>query len=362
MDLAALIAEQNKLSARSAELRASDTPAIDELTELEARQVSIARDIATLTVRENAPQKVEFVAPAVTSLGEDLARTAIGTSPVGTSFVAEARDIFTDPFGGVGAQPSAPTDTTQGIAAVKSLPTSFLNLLDSVPTSSDSVTFYRQTPGTINVTKVDVNGIYPQSEITWEKVTVPVEKRGTSFIVAEETLEDVAALAGMINTTGIRGVLADTETYVLADVIATSQTAAATTNDLATDIRQAKTQAELVGIPADLLIVTPQLREAIDLAALPVNGGTGLYGNGPSTLFGLRLVTSYRLTGANFLVGSTGGSRLRPRKGVEALSSNSHEGLFLKDGVAVKVRQRIAIENTYPESWVKGTYAPEPAV
>jgi hypothetical protein len=349
-----LIAEQNKLLARAADLRNADSDTTDELLATDAKLASIAREIAVIDARDAAPAKVEVVSTRTLTVGEDIASTGIRNAPVGSSFEVEGRDVFTDPFGGAGSQPSAPSDYTPGITGLPTLPTSFLDLVPVVPTSSDSVTYYKQTGFVSAAGKTGVLGTYDKSLISWDKVSTPVEKHGHAFVVAEETLADEPAVAALINREGVRGVREAVEALVINAVLSGAQ--AHTGEDLATTIREAKTKAEIVGLPADLLIVTPQLREQLDLGAAQGNNGVGIYGNGPATLFGLRIVTCYSLpAGVDFVVGSTQGTRLRTRSGVEAASTNSHDGLFLKDAVAIKVRQRAAVEVVFPEAWVKGT-------
>jgi HK97 family phage major capsid protein len=349
-----LIAEQNILLARAADFRNADGDTTDELLATDAKLASIAREIAVIDARDAAPAKVEVVSTRSATVGDDVAASGIRNAPIGSSLEVEGRDIFTDPFGGNGAQPSAPADYTPGIAALPYFPPTFLDLVPVVPTSSDSVTYYKQTGFVSAAAKTGALGTYDRSELTWEKVSTPVEKHGHAFVVAEETLADEPAVAALINREGVRGLRDSVESLLVTTVLRDAQTVTGT--EIAATIRTAKTAAEVVALPADLLIVTPQLREQLDLAAAQGNNGVGIYGNGPTTLFGLRIVTSYQLpAGADFVVGSTQGTRLRTRTGVEVASTNSHEGLFLKDAVALKVRQRVAVEVTHPEAWVKGT-------
>jgi len=118
--------------------------------------------------------------------------------------------------------------------------------------------------------------------------------------------------------------------------------------------RKAKTSAESAGLPADFCVVSPAIRELIDLAAVTENGGAGLFVGGPNTVFGLSLVTSYNIpAGIEAVVGSSQAVRLRSRSGIEVSTSNSHGSLFISDGVAVKVKARLAVENIRPEAFVK---------
>lgn len=337
--------------------RAVPADDVDATLSQAARLANLRERAAVIAARDAAPMKVEVVAAKPVSLGDELASTGIRTASTGSTFEVAGRDIFTDPFGGMGSQPSAPADYTPGINALPTLPTSLLDLLPAVPTSSDSVTYYKQVGFADATSATGVLQPLSQSEVEWVKVTVPVTKLGHSIVVAEETLADDAAVSALLAREGVRGVREAVEQFAIADLVAGAQEMSIGQQGIEVAIRQAKTMAELAGLPADVVVVTPFVREQIDTDALEFKGGPGIYGSGPASLFGMRIVTSYRLQGVPFLVGSTQGCRLRPRTGIEVASSTSHDGLFLKDGVAIKVRQRVALENTRPEAWVKGVFA-----
>jgi HK97 family phage major capsid protein len=358
-----LVAEFNQLAARAADLRSTDTGA-EELITVTAKMRSIESELSVLDRQEGAA-KVEIVTPRATTLGDDIVATRVLSQPVGSSTVVE-RDIFTGPTGTANAQPFISLDTDPGIYGLPTLPTSIVDLLPVIPTSSDVVRYFRQDTFTNAAGTVGQLGASGKSNLTWSAQFAVVSKVAHHMVVSTDALADDPAVAALINRDGVRGVREQIETQLLAangssvgSVVSSAQTEEYENgSSVLTAIRKAKTKAELAGLPADFVVVTPQIREAIDLVALPENGGAGVFVGGPNTLFGLRIVTSYRMPeGVNFLVGSTQAVSVRSRQGIEVETSNSHDDYFVKDGVVVKVSAKLALANIRPNAFVKGVEA-----
>ena len=357
-----LNSEFNKLAASASELRVANST--DELIQVTAQMRSIESELAVLNGQDAPVAKVELVASKSDTLGDAVVRSGISSLPVGSSAEIEKRDIFQGPAGG-----SAQPFTFQEPGAVYGLPvlpTSFLDLLPVVPTSADGVRYFKQVLFTNNADGVNGQLVaLPQSEVTWTAVFAPVSKVGHYMIVSDETLSDEPALAALINREGVRGVREEIEKQLLAtsqvngsvfSLVTGAQTE--TWDDegqsILSAIRKAKTKAEVAGMPADFCVVSPAIRELIDLAAVTDAGGSGYFVGGPNTVFGMNLVTCYNIpNGIEAVIGSTQAVRLRSRSGVEVSTSNSHAGLFITDGVAVKVKARLAVENVRAEAFVK---------
>ena len=363
-----LTSEFNKLAAKAAELRNAETGA-EELITVTAKMRSIESELSVID-RQEGVAKVEVVSAAVSSLGEEAVQSRVFSKPIGSAVELEKRDISNS------GQLPLPAGTssyigladTAGIAGLPTLPTSFVDLLPVVPTSSDVVRYFSQDTFTDNSANAGQLGALNKSELTWSSKIAVVTKIGHHIVVAKETLEDDAAVAALINREGVRGVREEIEDQLLAATqvagklssvlaAATASTYTAAEGVLA-GIRKAKTVAENAGLPADLVIVTPATREAIDLLALPYNGGVGYFAGGPTSVFGMRIVTSYRLpAGVTFVVGSTQAITLRSRAGVTVETTDSHNDYFVKDGVTIKVTSRLAVQNVRPAAWVKGSVA-----
>jgi hypothetical protein len=359
-----LTSEFNKLAARAAELRGTENA--DELITVTAKMRSIESELAVLD-RQEGVAKVEVVTTAPATLGEEAIESRVFTKPIGSVVELDKRDIFQSgafPLPS-GASPYVGLDTTSGIAAIPTLPTSFVDLLPVVPTSSDVVRYFRQETFTNSATGNSTQlSALNKSDLTWSQQIAVLAKVGHYMVVSKETLSDDPAVAALINREGVRGVREKIESDLLAasnvagsvaSIVAGAQSETyASEEGVLVGIRQAKTKAELAGLPADFVVVTPAVREAIDLLAIPDNGGVGYFASGPSTLFGMRLITSYRLpTGVDALVGSTQAVTLRSKSGVTVETSDSHDDYFIKDGVAIKVTAQIAAQNVRPSAFVK---------
>jgi HK97 family phage major capsid protein len=356
-----LTSEFNKLAARAAELRGTENA--DELITVTAKMRSIESELAVLD-RQEGVAKVEVVSTTRATLGEEVIESRVFEKPVGSAVELEKRDIFNGPATTSGASAFIGLTDTPGIAAIPTLPTSFVDLLPVVPTSSDVVRYFRQETLTGGAGNSAQLGTLNKTDLTWSAQIVVLSKVGHYMVVAKETLADDPAVAALINREGVRGVREKIES----DLLATTQVTGGVTSIVAgaqsetysaeegilVGIRQAKTKAELAGLPADFVVVTPAVREAIDLLAIPDNGGIGYFAAGPATLFGMRLITSYRLpTGVDALVGSTQALTLRSKSGVTVETSDSHDDYFIKDGVAIKVTAQIAAQNVRPNAFVK---------
>jgi len=363
-----LTSEFNKLAAKAAELRNAETGA-EELITVTAKMRSIESELSVID-RQEGVAKVEVVSAPASTIGHEAVESRVFSKPLGSAVELEKRDIFQSPIQPLpaGASGYIGLADTPGIAALPALPTSFVDLLPVVPTSSDVVRFFSQDTYTDAAgDRIQLNAL-GKSDITWTGKLAVVTKIGHHMVVAKETLEDDAAVAALINREGIRGVREEIEEQLLAATqvagklssvvaAATASTYTAAEGVLA-GIRKAKTVAENAGLPADLVVVTPATREAIDMLALPDNGGVGYFAGGPTSVFGMRIVTSYRLpAGVTFVVGSTQAITLRSRAGVTVETSDSHNDYFVRDGVTIKVTSRLAVQNVRPAAWVKGSVA-----
>lgn len=350
-----LVAEFSSLSARSAELRAAgDTDALIANT---AAIASIVEEIRALDA-STEPVVISAAAETVTvrTLGQEIAAAGSETRRIGGTVELSERDLFTGP---------TVADHAAGIKAGASFPTSFIDLLPVVPTNSASVEYFEETGFTNAASAKAAGQPFDKSGITYDLKTTPVARIGHYWVNGVDVLNDVDGLAARINSNGVRGLREAVETQafslthtangiksVIADAAEVSYEGTSTEAKVAA-IRGAIEKVEAVGRDADVIVVTPAVRAELDLMSAPANGGNGLWVTGMNTLFGVRIVTSRRLPeGVTALVGSTSAATLRPRTGIEVSFSDSAEGVFLKDGVVTKVRQRLALEIERPDAFV----------
>lgn len=376
-----LMAELNKLADRAADLRDGDSN-VDELIDVTARINGVRAELAALDAREIPTAPAAEVVPAPRSFGEAALATGFVERGVNSGYNSSDvvnRDVFSGPAAG-GLDVVVP-DFTPGIDAEPRNDVAVLDLIPTVPTSSENVTFYVQT-GFVNnsgavARRVTVNGdttygAYELSNVTVEKKTVPVRKIGHAFPTDEDTLADSPALAALLNRDGIDGVRRELESQLLAaadtangldSLIVTGPgraqvqeyAAGGDGQDLIEAIRQAKTKAELAAIRATFVLISPEAREKVELAK-DEDGrylGAGPFAGMNGTLWQLPMVTSYFLPeGVDAVVGSFEKVRLRVRRGIEVQMTNSHGEDFLQDAIKIKVSGRYALENTRPEAMV----------
>jgi HK97 family phage major capsid protein len=374
-----LMAELNKLADRAAEIR-NDDDNVDALIEVTARINGVRAEIAALDAREVPAAPALNSAPAAPrSFGEAAVATGFAQrGVVDGPLMTVNRDVFSGPAAG-GLDVVVP-DFTPGIDAQPRVDVTVIDLIPTVPTSSEVVTFYVQT-GFVNASgaiprRVSANGgttygAYELSSVTVEKKTVPVVKIGHAFPTDDDTLADSPALAALLNRDGIDGLRRELESQLLApadtpnglsSLIVTGTGRAqveayegGSGQDLIEAIRRAKTKAELAAIPARFVLLTPEAREKVELAKDEDNRylGAGPFAGLNGSLWQLPMVTSYFLpAGVEAVVGSFEKVRLRVRRGIEVQTTNSHADDFLKDAVKIKVSGRYALENTRPEAMV----------
>lgn len=371
-----LMGELNKLADRAADLRDGEGT-VDELIDVTARINGVRAELAALDAREvpTAPAVEAVASPR--SFGEAALQTGFVERGINGAPGVINRDVFSGPAAG-GLDVVVP-DFTPGIDAQPRNDVTVLDLIPTVPTSSDTVTFYVQTGFTNNAAGIprregdpETYGAYALSDVTVEKKTVPVVKVGHAFPTDEDTLADSPALAALLNRDGIDGVRRELESQLLAasdtanglpSLVVTGTGRAQEQEypnggdgqDVIDAIRAAKTKAENVGLRASFVLLSPATRELIELAK--DNDGAYL-GAGPfagmnGTLWQLPMVTSYFLpAGVDAVVGSFEKVRLRVRRGIEVQMTNSHGDDFLKDAIKIKVSGRYALENTRPEAMV----------
>jgi HK97 family phage major capsid protein len=374
-----LMGELNKLADRAADLRDGDGN-VDDLIEVTARINGVRAELAALDAREiPTVPAVEAAAVSPRSFGEAALATGFVERGINGAPGVINRDVFSGPAAG-GLDVVVP-DFTPGIDAQPRNDVTVLDLIPTLPTSSDTIVFYVQT-GFVNASagiprRVTVNGdttygAYQLSDVTVEKKTVPVVKVGHAFPTDEDTLSDSPAMAALLNRDGIDGVRRELEAQLLAasdtanglsSLIVTGTgraqvqeyAAGGDGQDLIEAIRQAKTKAELAAIRATFVLLTPEARERVELAK-DEDGrylGAGPFAGLNGTLWQLPMVTSYFLPeGVDAVVGSFEKVRLRVRRGIEVQMTNSHGEDFLKDAIKIKVSGRYALENTRPEAMV----------
>lgn len=291
------------------------------------------------------------------------------------------RDIYTGANQGVaGAVEGVVPQIDPQIIARLRRPLDLLDLLSFGTTTSDSYVYFQQTGYTAAAAPVKrrtADGTnYPlangPAKLTIVKKTAHVQKANVWARTDVDSLADQGQLESLIRDEllyDLRSELerqlfadahqADSLPSLLADAQKTTYAAGADANEKALNkllaVRHAKTMATLALQPADFVALDPVDREAIEVyrSTDGVFQTTALFGNGPTSVWGMPIVDSHALIGrGKIVVGSTRGFRGFTRKGVELTVSNNVGDDFLRDAVALKATTRNIGAVVRPENFV----------
>lgn len=349
-----LVGDLNVANDKVNELRAAGAPA-DEIAAATVTLKSIEAQISALDAREAAV--VETAPEAPSSLGRTAA-DALSGAPVGTSVKLD-RAIIADPFGSVsGRQPVTWAQQADYVAGVDA-PVTFVDTLPRYTATSDSVTYIEET-GFTNAAAARLAGSNAaESEITFQKVVLPVANVAHRIRIAEETLADNAQLSQVIDNRGVFGVRKVMNTQLLAASNATngvkSVVAAATASvyddenvSLIDAVLTAKTTAEAAGFTPSIVVMTPARFEGIAKAKTSQGQylGAGPFGGGNGTLWGLRVVTDPALeSGTHALVVDPSALGLYVRDEADVASDRD----IVANMLTVRVQTRAQVAVFHPE-------------
>lgn len=351
-----LNAELNTKMARAAELRGVEG-ATDELIAVTAEIRSIREELDIIAARDAAVAPVEAAPAAPKSFARAAAEELTG-KPVGTSVTVRA--TIANPFG-EGDQVTA-AQQVPGISAAPVAPTNFLDVIPTAPATSDNVIYIKETGFTNSAAARLAGDPTAESLLSFDKVVEPVANTAHKIRVAEETLADQAALAGVISRRGISGVRSKLNGNLLASTSETNGVKSivaqaaefeydSATTSLIDAVLSAKSQAEQAGFAPSVVVMTPANVEAIRTAKLE-NGaylGAGPFAGANSSLWGLTIISDAALQGCDALVADVTCATLYVRDDASvATDLDINTGMLT---VRVQTRAQIAVER--PEGIVK---------
>ncbi|KAA3639442.1 MAG: phage major capsid protein [Proteobacteria bacterium] len=260
----------------------------------------------------------------------------------------------------------------------KRLPVSIRDLLTVVSTSSETIVFARESSFTNNAgpqgtgSNAGVQGQpKPKSDMTWEKVTVPVELISHWFAASRQILNDVNGLRDKINTTGLYGVRFKEDAQLLKGDGTSGNLSGLITNATAYDtglnvsgdtsidkIRRAIYQAGLSGMPATGVVLNPEDWMNIELTKTDDNAY--LFANPmnqtETRLWGRRVVESYNQDSGDFLVGSFAlAATLYDREQATVRISESHGDFFIENMIAILIEERLALAVEREDAFIEGS-------
>jgi HK97 family phage major capsid protein len=258
-------------------------------------------------------------------------------------------------------------------------------LVNSSPVQGDAVVIMRENVFTNNAGPQFVGGekqlvAKNKSNVTYNKITVPVETMAHYFIASRQVLSDAPRLSSMINQRSVYGLNLNMDSQLLygdgtdgnfeglfttagtgnVGQIASGTTAAQLPGAMIDHIRKAITISQTNEYyNVNGLVVGPEDWETIELA----KGSDGHYiwvtvpNGGQTQLWRVPVVVSNAVTKGDFILGDWNmGATLYQREGISVRTSESHANLFVENGVAILAEERAAFAVELPKAYTKGKF------
>ena len=241
-------------------------------------------------------------------------------------------------------------------------------------TSSNLITYMKETGFTNNTAPVAEGTLKPESTLTLAQSTAPVIKLAHFMKASTEILDDFPALQSYIDERLTYGLKLVEETQMLKgsgvgnnlNGIYTQATAyvapiTLTGNTRIDVLRLALLQAELAEYPSDGIVLHPTDWATIEL--LKDTQGRYIIGNpqgnlAPS-LWGRPVVATQAMTVDTFLVGAFRmGAQVFDRMMASVAVATENENDFIMNLVTILIEERLALVVNRPEAFVKGDITP----
>lgn len=181
----------------------------------------------------------------------------------------------------------------------------------------------------------------------WQQLRAYIDGR---LLYGLELVEEQQLLAGDGTGQNILGLIPQATAY---------NTGYHTTGDTKLDtIRHAIKQARIAEFPVDGIILNPEDWEAIELIKTSI--GEYVFGDPasaqPFTLWGKRVVETNAITAGTFLVGAFRlGAMVWDREQATVEVSTEHQDFFVKNMVAIRAEERLALTVYRPAAFVSGS-------
>jgi HK97 family phage major capsid protein len=257
-------------------------------------------------------------------------------------------------------------DTRPGIVMLPTRPLVVADLVAPGTTDSNIIQFMKETTFTNAAAAVAQGGTKPESTLVFAASTSPVQKIAHWIPVTEEMLEDVAQVQSYVDTRLRTGVLLTEDLELLSGTgVAPHLLGFTALPGIAAPIaRVAEVNADTllsqfmaiwtsVQIQPDGIVMNPAQWRTI----LLTKDTTGqYYGGGPfasphaPTLWGLPVALTTAITAGTALIGCFKScAQLFRRGALRVEASNSHSDFFVKNLVAIRAEERLALA-VYRES------------
>jgi len=253
------------------------------------------------------------------------------------------------------------------------------DVLPSRPTEGSAVEFVRENVFTNAASPQVEASDKDESALTFEIVAETVRTLAHWLPATKQVLDDFQELARFVDGTLMYGLKLVEEQEILTGSgtgqhlsgLVTDATAYAGTYDAANDnqldkLRHALTELEVADEQPDFIVLNPVNYRAIQglktedsgtantgayLAADPLGGVIAV-----PTLWGLPVVATNTLSAGNFLVGSSMRAEIHDRQEAVIEISTEHSDYFIKNMVAIRCEERIALTTYRATGFVYGTF------
>jgi len=342
----------------------------EKMEELSEKTVALNEQLLKLQQRESAQGKKE----AIMTAGEMFAKSEqfkefILRGGKGASQQMELKTITSAAGSGAAGIFS---DRLAGVVEDPLRPLTVRDLLDQGTTTSNLIEWVRENVFTNNAAPVTEAGLKPESNITYERLDVPVRTIAHWIPASKQVLSDFPQLQTLINGRLTYGLKIKEEDQILTGdgtgenllgliPQATDYNVLLNkTGDTNIDqIRHAILQCRQAFYPATGIVMNPADWEAIELQK--DNENRYLFANPNAlnlrTLWGLPVVESDAMTAGQFLVGSFRmAATLFDREQATIAMADQHSDFFIRNMVAILAEERLALAVSRAKSFVNGTF------
>jgi HK97 family phage major capsid protein len=264
------------------------------------------------------------------------------------------------------------SDRLAGVIEDPLRPLTVRDLLAQGSTSSNLIEWIRENVFTNNAAPVTEGGTKPQSNITYERVDVPVRTIAHWIPATKQVLADFPQLQTLINGRLRYGLMLEEEDQILlgdgtgenihglVPQATAYQTARNKTGDTRIDqIRHAILQVRQAFYPSTGIVMNPADWEVIELQK---DGEDRYLFANPNalnirTLWGLPVVESDAMPAGEFLVGSYRmAATLFDREQATIAVADQHADFFIKNMLAILAEERLALAVSRPKAFVHGDF------
>jgi len=239
-------------------------------------------------------------------------------------------------------------------------------------TSSNAIEFVQETGFTNAAAPVAEGATKPQSDLQFELKTTNVRTIAHWFAASKQVLSDVPLLMSYINTRAIFGLKLVEETQLLrgtgtgqnilglipqaADFMQSTLSKALDTK--IDTIRRAILQVRLAEYKPTFVVLNPI--DWADIETAKDADGRYIWVNvqigGTMTMWRLAVIETTAVEPGEFLVGATMGAQVFDREESAVEVSTDHADFFIKNLVAIRAEERLALAVNRPECFVHGYF------